>query len=52
VSDLKGGHGRIKTQYNVQAIPVSFLIDKQGIIVEKFIGFEENFLEQLKKMVE
>ncbi len=51
VSDLKGDNGKIKTQYNVQAIPVSFLINKEGIIVEKFIGLDDDFLNQLDKLI-
>lgn len=43
VSDLKGDNGKIKTQYDVQAIPASFLINKEGIIVETFMGFDDDF---------
>jgi len=53
VSDLKGGDGKIKTQYNVQAIPTSFLIDKEGIIVDILTGYDdEDFLNRLEKLVE
>lgn len=51
VSDLKGDNGKIKTQYNVQAIPTSFLINKDGVIIEKFIGLDEDFLNQLEKLM-
>ncbi|MGL4986164.1 MAG: TlpA family protein disulfide reductase [Treponemataceae bacterium] len=30
--------GKISMQYNVQAIPTTYIIDKKGIIVEKKIG--------------
>ncbi|MCB0665160.1 MAG: hypothetical protein KDC80_05025, partial [Saprospiraceae bacterium] len=40
VSDREGGLGRVKTQYQVQAIPTSFLIDQQGRIMEIFTGFD------------
>lgn len=50
VSDLKGDAGRVKALYDVQSIPTSFLIDKEGVIIEKFIGLEEDFLNQLQKI--
>lgn len=44
VSDMAGMTGKIKTLYDVQAMPTSFLIDKNGIIVEKFNGYSpDNF---------
>ena len=46
VSDLQGNDGKIKTQYNVQAIPTSFLINKEGIIIKRFTGFDEAFLSK------
>ena len=53
VSDLKGDNGKIKTQYDVQAIPTSFLINKDGIIIEKFNGYDdENFLNRLEKLID
>ena len=35
VSDLKGFRNEVAQQYGIQAIPFSFLIDPQGIIVAK-----------------
>ncbi len=54
VSDEEGTKGKIKTQYQVQAIPTSFLIDKEGIIIKKFIGFnpDANIIEDIKKIIE
>lgn len=54
VSDKAGSKGRIKTQYQVQAIPTSFLIDKNGIIIKKFKGFDpnENIIEKLKIIID
>lgn len=51
VSDLKGDNGKIKTQYNVQSIPTSFLINREGIIIQVFIGLDDNFLNQLEKLI-
>ncbi len=50
VSDGKGGAGRIKTLYDVQAIPAAFLVDPSGIIVETFTGFNDSFLEELGRL--
>ena len=54
VSDGEGDTGRVKTQYQVQAIPTSFLIDKDGTIIKKFIGFDPdgNIIEDIKKLIE
>lgn len=53
VSDLEGENSTIKTQYNVQATPTSFLINKEGIIVDILTGYdEENFLTRLEKLME
>lgn len=41
VSDMEVANGRIKTIYNVQAIPTSFLIDKRGVIIGKFVGYDD-----------
>ncbi|HQS55273.1 MAG: hypothetical protein B7Y15_08595, partial [Bacteroidetes bacterium 24-39-8] len=51
VSDLEGETGKIKTQYNVQSIPASFLINPEGIIIESFIGFGDEFLKALDKII-
>lgn len=52
VSDLKGDHGSTKTYYNVQAVPVSYLIDRNGIVVEKILGYDENLIERLIQLTE
>jgi peroxiredoxin len=51
VSDLEGEIGIIKTKYSVQAIPTSFLINKDGIIIEKFTGFGEKFLSSIENII-
>ena len=54
VSDLKGGSGKVKTQYGVQAMPTSFLIDKNGTIIKKFVGFDPqtDIIDELVKKIE
>ena len=53
VSDHEGYKGGVKTQYGVQAIPTSFLIDKKGTIIKKFTGYdpEKNIINELKKIM-
>lgn len=41
ISDLQGFKSKNVRQYAVQAIPNSFLIDQNGIVVKSFIGFSE-----------
>lgn len=51
VSDLEGDNGKIKTQYNVQGIPTSYLINKEGIIVETFLAFnEDTFIKRIEEI--
>lgn len=52
VSDLKGEAGTIKTKYDVTGTPVSFLIDKSGIIIEQFSGFDKDIVKKLKTVIE
>lgn len=54
VSDREGGQGKVKTQYQVQAIPTSFLIDTKGRIVEIFTGFDPSadLLEEIAAIME
>jgi peroxiredoxin len=52
VSDMEGGNGRIKTIYNVQAMPTAFLIDKNGIIVEKMEGYDTQTLKNIETIIQ
>ncbi len=51
ISDLKGNDSPIKIKYNVQSIPHSFLIDKEGKIIKIFSGFSKNIVEELLGLV-
>lgn len=51
VSDGEGNSGMIKTRYDVQAMPATFLINPEGIIVEIYTGFSEDFLDKLYEAV-
>lgn len=54
VSDYEGEKGGVKTRYGVQAIPTSFLIDKEGEIIKRFTGFDpdKDIIEEIKKIIE
>jgi peroxiredoxin len=51
ISGKKGDYGRVKNIYGVQAMPTSFLIDKDGIIVKKIEAYDTETLTQLEKML-
>ncbi len=48
VSDFKGD-GDVKNLYNVQAMPTSFLINKEGVIIERYEGYSDDLLAQIKE---
>jgi len=51
VSDLEGEIGKVKTLYGVQAIPTSFVIDKEGIIIERYDGYSDRILYHLEALI-
>lgn len=51
ISDLEGDSGPIKTLYQVQGVPTSYLIDKEGTIIEKIEGFDPNIIERLMSLI-
>lgn len=50
VSDLAGMDGKIKTLYDIQAMPTAYLIDKYGMIIERFDGYSTDNLKQIKSL--
>ena len=53
VSDLAGMAGKIQTLYDVRTMPTSFLINKEGVIVERFDGYDaDNFIKVEKIIAE
>jgi thiol-disulfide isomerase/thioredoxin len=50
--NFKANNDDVKNLYVVQSIPTSFLIDKKGIIIKRFIGFHSDFLNIIEKIVE
>lgn len=51
VSDLKGMTGGVKTRYDVQAMPTSFLIDPAGTIVERFDGYSDDNIKRIEGII-
>jgi len=50
VSDMAGMTGRIKTLYNVQAMPTSFLINPDGLIIERFDGYSDENITKVARI--
>lgn len=48
VSDLQG-NGKIKNIYNVQGIPTAFLINPEGIIIERYYGYWPGITNDVKE---
>jgi peroxiredoxin len=46
------GNNDIARKYNVTSIPVSFLIDRKGRIVNMYIGYTDNFAEKISARIE
>ena len=48
ITNLKGSNDPIALQYSISSIPNSFLINKEGMIVKSFIGYEKgsNLIEK------
>ena len=44
VWDGKGMFSEVTTKYGVQGMPTFFLIDEKGIIIEKWEGYNKNFI--------
>lgn len=49
VDDFKKDHSPMKIIYGAQSTPTCFVINKSGIVTNKFIGLPENELNKLKK---
>ncbi|SDC64772.1 TlpA disulfide reductase family protein [Niabella drilacis] len=49
ISDLKGFYSEEAAKYKIRAIPKSFLIDRNGIIIEIFDGYNANHKAALEK---
>ena len=51
VSDMAGMAGKIKTLYNVQAMPTSFFIAPDGVIIERFDGYSDENITKITRVV-
>jgi peroxiredoxin len=43
--------GQVSTIYAVQAIPTAYLLDKEGKIVKKFVGYRPGYEKDIKKIL-
>jgi peroxiredoxin len=43
--------GNVSGTYAVQAIPTAYLIDKQGKIVKKFVGYRPGYEKEIEKIL-
>jgi peroxiredoxin len=46
------GNDDVARKYNVTSIPVSFLIDKKGKIINSYVGYTDNFVEKISAQIE
>lgn len=51
LSDLQGNNGRIAMIYGVQALPTSFLIGKDGKIIKKFTGYDDDSFNKILETI-
>jgi peroxiredoxin len=51
ISDLEGDNGKIKTLYEVQSIPTSFIINKEGIILDKINGYSDRIFYRINNIL-
>ncbi len=52
LSNLKGFNDVIARKYNVNAVPNTFLINREGLIVKSFVGYKKGNVEkELKKLL-
>lgn len=51
ISDLKGFYSKQAASYKIRAIPKSFLIDKNGVIVQIFEGYDNETKTSLEKKI-
>jgi len=51
ITDMKGDHSPIKIQYDIVATPTVFLINKEGIITLKSLGYGKNVNKEALKLL-
>lgn len=52
ISDLKGLYSKQAASYKIRAIPKSFLIDKNGVIVQIFTGYDKDAKALLESKIQ
>ncbi len=51
ISDMEGNHSQIKIQYDIQATPTIYILDKDGIITWKSEGYYNKVNEAAKELI-
>ncbi len=51
VSDFKGTNSEIVIQYQVSGIPCSYLINKDRIVIKKYVGFKPEYINEIKTII-
>ncbi|RYY08435.1 MAG: hypothetical protein EOO04_40005 [Chitinophagaceae bacterium] len=51
ISDLQGETSKIKGLYNIQSIPFSYLIDREGIIIETYDGYKPGMFDGIESRI-
>ncbi|MFC2152064.1 DUF4369 domain-containing protein [Bacteroidota bacterium] len=51
VTDFKGNNSGIAVQYEISVIPCSYLIDKKRNVIKKYIGYNPNYIDEIKNIV-
>lgn len=50
VTTFKGIDGEIPVKYQIRGVPTFFIINPDGEIVDEFLGYRENKIEEIKKI--
>jgi thiol-disulfide isomerase/thioredoxin len=51
VTDYKGNQSKIAIQYQISGIPCSYLINKDRIVIKKYLGFDPEFITEIKSII-
>ena len=52
VTDHKGFNSAIAIQYQISGIPCSYLINKDRIVIKKYVGFSSEYIAEIKEIVQ
>ncbi len=52
VTDYKGRNSAIAIQYQISGIPCSYLINKERVVIKKYLGFDPEYIDEIKEIVQ